>query len=120
MFILDEVDALLSRRGESEHDAMRRLKNEFLTSFDGVCIIPYLIVCLWVTHQWCFNSCLFVHLFVCSFTHSFVHSVVSLWLHILLFVGLFTDTPSNVLSTYTEPRSSLSVIDHLIPCMHLD
>lgn len=33
---LDEVDALLSRRGESEHDAMRRLKNEFLQSFDGV------------------------------------------------------------------------------------
>ena len=32
----DEVDALLSRRGESEHDAMRRLKNEFLSSFDGV------------------------------------------------------------------------------------
>ena len=32
----DEVDALLSKRGESEHDAMRRLKNEFLQSFDGV------------------------------------------------------------------------------------
>ena len=32
----DEVDALLSRRGEAEHDAMRRLKNEFLSSFDGV------------------------------------------------------------------------------------
>ena len=32
----DEVDALLSRRGESEHDSMRRLKNEFLQSFDGV------------------------------------------------------------------------------------
>ena len=32
----DEVDALLSRRGEGEHDAMRRLKNEFLSSFDGV------------------------------------------------------------------------------------
>lgn len=35
---VDEVDALLSRRGESEHDSMRRLKNEFLSSFDGVCI----------------------------------------------------------------------------------
>ena len=32
----DEVDALLSRRGDSENDAMRRLKNEFLQSFDGV------------------------------------------------------------------------------------
>ena len=35
-YIADEVDALLSRRGESEHDAMRRLKNEFLQAFDGV------------------------------------------------------------------------------------
>ncbi len=33
---VDEVDALLSRRRESEHDSMRRLKNEFLLSFDGV------------------------------------------------------------------------------------
>ena len=33
---LDEVDALLSRRGDSEHEATRRLKNEFLLSFDGV------------------------------------------------------------------------------------
>ena len=38
---LDEVDALLSRRGESEHDAMRRLKNEFLQSFDGVSVHHY-------------------------------------------------------------------------------
>lgn len=36
VFVSDEVDALLSRRGESEHEAMRRLKNEFLQSFDGV------------------------------------------------------------------------------------
>jgi SpoVK/Ycf46/Vps4 family AAA+-type ATPase len=32
----DEVDALLGRRSESDHDAMRRLKNEFLLQFDGV------------------------------------------------------------------------------------
>ena len=36
--IVDEVDALLSRRRESEHDSMRRLKNEFLLSFDGVTV----------------------------------------------------------------------------------
>jgi len=36
IIFLDEVDALLSRRGEAEHDAMRRLKNEFLSSFDGM------------------------------------------------------------------------------------
>ena len=34
--LLDEVDSILSRRNEREHDAMRRLKNEFLLSFDGV------------------------------------------------------------------------------------
>ena len=34
----DEVDSLLSRRKESEHDAMRRIKNEFLQSLDGVSV----------------------------------------------------------------------------------
>jgi spastin len=33
---LDEVDSLLTERKESEHDAMRRLKTEFLVQFDGV------------------------------------------------------------------------------------
>ncbi len=33
---VDEVDSLLSERKESEHDAMRRLKTEFLVQFDGV------------------------------------------------------------------------------------
>jgi SpoVK/Ycf46/Vps4 family AAA+-type ATPase len=32
---LDEVDALLSKRTASEHDAMRRLKTEFLVQLDG-------------------------------------------------------------------------------------
>lgn len=34
--LLDEVDSLLGKRGEGEHDSMRRLKNEFLLQFDGV------------------------------------------------------------------------------------
>ena len=36
VYCVDECDALLGKRGDSEHDAMRRLKNEFLQCFDGV------------------------------------------------------------------------------------
>lgn len=32
---IDEIDALLAMRSNEEHESSRRLKNEFLTQFDG-------------------------------------------------------------------------------------
>lgn len=37
--ILDEVDSVLKERSENEHESSRRLKTEFLVSFDGVRIV---------------------------------------------------------------------------------
>ncbi|XP_062502210.1 spastin-like [Corticium candelabrum] len=36
IIFMDEVDSLLSERKENEHDALRRMKTEFLLSFDGI------------------------------------------------------------------------------------
>jgi spastin len=36
---LDEIDSLLFERKDSDHEASRRLKTEFLAQFDGVSIL---------------------------------------------------------------------------------
>lgn len=36
VIFIDEIDCILGKRSESDHEATRRLKNEFLVSLDGV------------------------------------------------------------------------------------
>lgn len=51
VIFIDEMDSLLSARGEGEHDAARRLKTEFLSAFDGVAAAPDHVVVLGATNR---------------------------------------------------------------------
>ncbi|XP_074352361.1 uncharacterized protein LOC141691529 [Apium graveolens] len=37
VIFVDEVDSMLGRRGDKEHEAMRKMKNEFMVNWDGLC-----------------------------------------------------------------------------------
>ncbi|XP_074352363.1 uncharacterized protein LOC141691532 [Apium graveolens] len=37
VFSVDEVDSMLGRRGDKEHEAMRKIKNEFMVNWGGLC-----------------------------------------------------------------------------------
>ncbi|KAJ8611985.1 hypothetical protein CTAYLR_004389 [Chrysophaeum taylorii] len=53
VIFLDELDALLAKRGEGEHDASRRLVSEFLVRLDGIASMPGRVLVLGATnHPW--------------------------------------------------------------------
>jgi hypothetical protein len=64
IIFLDEVDALVSTRGDNEHEASRRLKTEIFSQMDGLASIksstdPVAKVSITISyiHCWCTASC---------------------------------------------------------------
>lgn len=49
----DEIDSLLTERREGEQESSRRLKTEFLVSFDGVCftVIQHTRCVVWIQQK---------------------------------------------------------------------
>ena len=48
---IDEIDSLLSRRGDGEHESSRRLKNEFLMRFDGAASVAGQVLVVGATNR---------------------------------------------------------------------